>query len=116
MLPSCGVEESRLPTSIQIFQVLYSHSVLFPSSCARVSNLIFAFNCCSWHTALLGSVWCLAMMFLIDWISSLVFVMATVVLVVYISQSRARKDWGDALSGLLFQQVANDCMLHVQRH
>jgi len=60
----------------------------------------------SWHTALLGSIWCLGLMFVINWIISLVFLAAHLMMVLYISHAAAKKDWGDAVSGLMFQQVA----------
>lgn len=60
---------------------------------------------CSWHTALLGSIWCLGMMLLMNWWLSILYIFLLVVLMIVISKSTARNDWGDALSGLLYQQV-----------
>jgi hypothetical protein len=60
---------------------------------------------CSWHTALLGFLWCLAMMLLMSWWLSMLYILLLLVLMTVISHSTARNDWGDALSGLFYQQV-----------
>lgn len=59
----------------------------------------------SWHTALLGFMLCFAMMMIVSYYRAVVFWAFFAAITVLISRSAARNNWGDALAGLMFQQV-----------
>lgn len=44
-------------------------------------------------------------MLLVSWWLSILYILVTIVTIISISRSTASNDWGDALSGLMYQQV-----------
>ena len=59
----------------------------------------------SWGSALLGMLWCLALMLLISWYQALCSVVLVVLLWFWASARGASKDWGSALKGIKFEVV-----------
>jgi hypothetical protein len=60
----------------------------------------------SWHTALLGTLWCVVAMLIVSWWIAIMYTIALLILIFMVSKSTASNDWGDALSGLMYQQVS----------
>ena len=68
----------------------------------------------SWHTALAGLIWCLGLMFVISWWIALILIVVAISLITYVIQSAASAEWGDAVSGLMFNQI-RDMLLYITR-
>jgi len=67
-----------------------------------------------WSTSLLGFLWCIVLMMVISWYISIICIFFALFIIIYIKTNGASKDWGDALTGLRFQQ-ARDVLLELRR-
>ena len=63
-----------------------------------------------WTTALVGTILCILIMFVIEWAAALASFAITLGIYKYIDYRQTGKDWGDALYGLRLQQ-ARDVLL-----
>ncbi len=63
-----------------------------------------------WTISLAGTVGCLAVMFLIDWIWASVAIVGMSVLYFYISQKEVETRWGDLQQGLLFERTRRNLL------
>ena len=58
-----------------------------------------------WITSLAGTVGCVAVMFLVNWIWALIAIFGMAILYFYISQKQVETRWGDLQNGLLFERT-----------
>ena len=68
----------------------------------------------SWHTALLGLLFCVALMVIISWHWAVLAIALAFGLLGYIKYQNASRDWGDALAGFRYQ-MARDMLLTMGR-
>jgi potassium/chloride transporter 4/5/6 len=68
----------------------------------------------SWHTALAGVLWCVILMWVISWYITIIVMVCGTALAAYIIQSSAFTEWGDAVSGMMFNQI-RDMLLYLTR-
>lgn len=62
---------------------------------------------CSWHTSLLGALFCVGAMLIVSWWLAIFYAIGFLILFIVVSKSTASNDWGDAVSGLMYQQVTH---------
>lgn len=60
----------------------------------------------SWHTSLLGALFCVGAMLIVSWWLAIFYSILLLILIFVVSKSTASNDWGDAVSGLMYQQVS----------
>ena len=93
---------------LTMFFLLTYATTNFATFVHRVSghpNFRPRFHCFSWHTALLGGVTCLVLMFFLSWESTLVALVVFFGLAVQIHRLAPQTDWGDVSQSLIFHQV-----------
>lgn len=104
------------PIAAILFLIVYStiNASCFLLSVTKSPGFRPHFKYFSWHTALIGVVWCLALMFTISWWIALILLFVAGALIAYVVQSAASAEWGDAVSGLMFNQI-RDMLLYITR-
>lgn len=108
--------EYLAPIAAILFLIVYStiNAACFLLSVTKSPGFRPHFKYFSWHTALAGVVWCLALMFIISWWITIILWFVAAVLIAYVVQSAASAEWGDAVSGLMFNQI-RDMLLYITR-
>lgn len=64
----------------------------------------------SWHTALLGVIFCIMLMFIVSIQAAILCIFLGFGLLFYIKYQNATRDWGDTLTGLRYQ-IARDVLM-----
>ncbi len=59
----------------------------------------------TWHTALLGSLLGLGILFMVDWIFAVVALACLVAIIIMLQFAGKSKDWGDVSQALVYHQV-----------
>ena len=59
----------------------------------------------TWHTALLGSLMNLVILFLVSWIFGLISLAAMIAIIMLLQFTGKSKDWGDVSQALVYHQV-----------
>lgn len=59
----------------------------------------------TWHTALLGSLINLVILFLVSWVFALISIAAMIAIVLLLQFTGKSKDWGDVSQALVYHQV-----------
>ena len=104
------------PIASILFLIVYStiNFSCFLLSVTKSPGFRPHFKYFSWHTALAGVIWCLVLMFVINWWIALILIFVSCLLIAYVVQSAASAEWGDAISGLMFSQI-RDMLLYITR-
>ena len=68
------------------------------------------FRYCHWVTSLLGTIGCVGVMVLIDWVWAIAAIIVMAILHWWIGRSEVEARWGDLQSGLLFERTRKNLL------
>lgn len=105
------------PIITMFFMITYGllNLATFYESVTRNPSYRPTFNYCHWSLSLAGTLGCLAVMFLINWVWASVSIILMAGLYGYIRSQEIRTRWGDLSSGVIFERARQNLLQLEQR-